>query len=691
MKNTQKTSVILEGNDPMEFETGRLASQASGSILAKWGETMVLATVTMSGKADNLDYFPLTVEYIEKFYAGGIISSSKFVKRERFPSSEAILKARLIDRSIRPLFPEGFMNEVQVIVTVLSYDDIHDPAILGINAVSYALMISDVPFDGPVAGVNVGLVDGNLVVFPSLNDIENNSALDLVVSSTKDAIVMLEAGANEVDEAKLQEAMILANKSAGAILDSQVEFAKLAGKEKVEYNDASLDKDLVEKIKGEFIDDFKNAITADKSKFRHNEEELKAKILEKYETELSKSVVSEAVFHILKDEVRSRVLQSDQRYDGRGLDEIREISVDVSLLPRVHGSGLFNRGYTQVLSAVTLGSPAKQLLVESMEGEDSQRYMHHYNFPAFSTGETGRYNFMPGRREIGHGALAERALIPVLPEEAEFPYTIRVVSEVLSSDGSTSMASTCASTLALMDAGVPIKKPVAGIAMGLISDGSTYKVLTDIAGFEDHIGDMDFKVTGTRDGITAIQMDNKLKGVPMEVLGEGILKAKEARLKILEIMEAKISAPNGKLSKYAPKLITITISKEKIGELIGPGGKVIKKIIEDTGADINIDDDGVVTIAHSDDEAIEKAKAIVLSIVEEAEIGKVYEGTVDKIMPYGAFVDVSPSISGLLHISEIKDGFVKDVSEFLKEGQKVKVKVTKIENGKISFSMKGVE
>ncbi len=674
----------------MEFETGRLAGQASGAVLAKWGETMVLATVTMSGKAENLDYFPLTVEYIEKFYAGGIISSSKFVKRERFPSNEAILKARLIDRSIRPLFPEGFMNEVQIIVTVLSYDDSHDPSILAINAVSYALMISDVPFEGPVAGVNVGLVDGNFVPFLPSDKVESSS-LDLVVSSTREAIVMLEAGANEVSEDQLEQAMILANKTAGTILDSQVEFAKLAGKEKAEYLDASLSTEVIEKIKNEFGDDFKNAITADKSKFRSNEEELKAKILEKYATELSKSVVSEAVFHILKDEVRSRVLQSDQRYDGRGLDEIREISVDVSLLPRVHGSGLFNRGYTQVLSAVTLGSPSKQLLVESMEGEDSQRYMHHYNFPAFSTGETGRYNFMPGRREIGHGALAERAIIPVLPEETEFPYTIRVVSEVLSSDGSTSMASTCASTLALMDAGVPIKKPVAGIAMGLISDGSTYKVLTDSAGFEDHIGDMEYKVTGTKDGITAIQMDNKLKGIPMEVLKQGILKAKDARLKILEIMEAKISAPNGRLSKYAPKLITITINKEKIGELIGPGGKVIKKIIEDTGADINIDDDGKVTIAHSDDEAIEKAKAIVLSIVEEAEIGKIYEGTVDKIMPYGAFVDVSASISGLLHISEIKEGFIKDVSEFLKEGQKVKVKVTKIENGKVSFTMKGVE
>lgn len=675
----------------LTLETGRLAGQANGSVLARWGETAVLATVTMSKPAEGLDYFPLTVEYIEKLYASGKISSSRFVKRERFPSNDAILKARLIDRSLRPLFPDGFMNEVQIIITVLSYDEEHDPAILAITAASSALMISDVPFEGPVAGVRIGRINGEEKIFPLMSEMEG-SDLELVVSCTKDAVVMMEAGAEEVPEEEIVKGIDTAMASAVQIFDLQAELTKEAGKEKAEFTNMNPDEEVMKALYEEYKDKVKAAIVTDKHEFYAKQDELLAEMLEKYEGEYSKSFLKEIVFTFIKKELRRMVIEEDRRIDGRPLDQVRPLSSETGLLPRVHGSGLFNRGLTQVLTTVTLGSRDKEMTVESMDGEETRRYMHFYNFPSYSTGETGRFRFIPGRREIGHGALAEKALLPVIPKEEDFPYTIIAVSEVMSSDGSTSMASTCGSTLALMDAGVPITRPVAGIAMGLVSDNETYKVLTDIAGIEDHIGDMDFKVTGTEKGVTAIQMDNKLKGVPSSVLAEGLTKAKAGRAVIMESMMQTISSPKEETSKYAPKVIMVKIPQDKIGELIGPGGKVVKGIIEKTGADVNIDDDGTVSISATDSAKIEEARKMVDGITKEAEMGAIYEGTVDKLMPFGAFVDVGPSITGLVHVSEMSNEFVKDPSDVVKEGDRVKVKVIKIDpaSGKVSFSMKQV-
>ncbi|MCA9382188.1 polyribonucleotide nucleotidyltransferase [Candidatus Dojkabacteria bacterium] len=688
----KNTSVVVKeltlNGTQLSLETGRLAGQANGSVFARWGETALLATVTMSRPAEGLDYFPLTVEYIEKLYAGGKISSSRFVKRERFPSNDAILKARLIDRSLRPLFPEGFMNEVQIIITVLSYDEENDPSILAVTAASAALMISDVPFEGPVTGIRIGRINGEEKVFPTIPEMET-SDMELVVSCTKDAVVMLEAGAEEVEEEVITKGIDTAMESAVQMFELQEELVKVAGKDKAEYTNMNPDEELMKTLSEEYKDKFKAAIVADKHEFYAKQDELLAEIVEKYEGEYSKSFLKEIVFTLIKKELRRMVLEEDKRIDGRPLDQVRTLSSETTLLPRVHGSGLFNRGLTQVLTTVTLGSREKEMTVESMDGEETKRYMHYYNFPSYSTGETGRFRFIPGRREIGHGALAEKALLPVIPKEEDFPYTIIAVSEVMSSDGSTSMASTCGSTLALMDAGVPIIRPVAGIAMGLVSDNKTYKVLTDIAGIEDHIGDMDFKVTGTEKGITAIQMDNKLKGVPSSVLAEGLAKAKVGRAFIMESMMKTLSSPKSEMSKYAPKIEMVRIPKDKIGELIGPGGKVVKGIIEKTGANVNIDDDGTVSISHNDSAKIEEAKRMVNEITMEAEMGAIYEGTVAKIMPFGAFVDVGPSVSGLVHVSEMSNEFVKDPSDIVKEGDRVKVKVIKIDPaGKVSFTMK---
>jgi len=690
----KKVKSVQFGDDTLTFETGRLAVLANGSVLAKWGETVVLVTIAMSGPREGVDFFPLTVEYVEKMYAGGLISSSRFVKRERHPSTDATLRARVIDRSIRPLFPKGFNNEVQVVVTVLSYDDVHDPAIIAVNATSTALMISDIPFEGPIAGIRVAQKGGQLLVNPSIEDFEK-SDLDLIISASTDSIIMLEAGADQVGESLMLEALELAQSAARPVLDFQIELAKEWGKEKSEFVAAEFEPELINTINEKYRDRIKEAV------YLRGKEERNAAMdavhegaYVEFEGKFSKSNIDKVIHSIIEDVVVSGVVREDRRPDGRGFDEIRPLSADVSILPRTHGSGLFQRGLTQSLTTVTLGSGKLEQLVEDLGGETTKRYMHHYNFKPFCVGETGRYSYYPGRREIGHGALGERALEPVIPSQEDFPYTIRVVSEILTANGSTSMAATCGSTLALMDAGVPIKAPVAGIAMGLMKDEETGKmvILTDIQGFEDHFGDMDFKVTGTRNGITALQMDNKLKGIPMDVLKEALEKAKAARFKILDLFDEVIPAPKAEISKFAPAIDSIKIDPEKIGELIGPGGKVIRGITEETGAEIDIEEDGTVNVYSVSKESIDAAMTRIRAIVFEPEVGETYEGTVARIENYGAFIEITPSVSGLAHVSELSDEFIKDPNEVVKIGQKVRVKVIGIdERGRVNLSIKSVK
>lgn len=687
----KRERTIKFGDADLTFETGRLATLANGAVLARWGDTVVLATVTMAKPREGIDFFPLTVEYIEKYYAAGMISSSRFVKRERFPSSDAILKARVIDRSIRPLFPNGFMNEIQVIVTVMSYDKVHDPALLGVNAVSTALMISDIPFEGPVAGIRVASVDDALIANPTIEQFRN-SDMNLVISASKDSIIMIESGASEVGESKMIEAFKFAKSSADGILDLQTELRAEWGKEKSAFEVVSVDEEILKIILAKYEDQIKDAVY---TKGREDREEkmdaLHEAMYVEFEGEYSKGDMDRVVHHIIEDVVVKGVTREGRRPDGRGVDEIRPLSADTGILPRTHGTGLFQRGLTQALSIVTLASGKSEQLIEDLDGESTRRYFHHYNFKPFCVGEVGRFRLMPGRREIGHGALGERALLPVLPSRDEFPYTIRVVSEILSANGSTSMAATCGSTLALMDAGVPIKTPVAGIAMGLVYDDETKKivVLTDIQGFEDHYGDMDFKVTGTRKGITALQMDNKLKGIPMEVLAEALEKAKVARFQILDVIESAIPAPREEMSKYAPRIESIKIDPEDIGTLIGPGGKMIREITETSGAEIEVEEDGTVNISSPDGKSIEAAKAKIKELFFVPDVGAVYEGTVARIQPYGAFVDIASNACGLVHVSELAEGFVKDPNDVVKEGDKLMVKVIGIDDkGRIKLSAK---
>lgn len=680
------------------FEVGELAPRANTAILASMGETVVLATVAISDEDTDKDYFPLGVEYIEKFYAGGIISGSRFVKRERHPSEEAILKARMIDRSLRPLLPQNFRREVQVVVTVLSYDDKNDPGILGLNAAATAVAISKLPLDGPVAGIRIGIKDGKLILNPTNGQLAE-SDMDFVISGTENAIVMLDAGAKEVEEKIVSEAFDFALENFHPLLKAQEDLQKKIGSKKMSCEETVPDKKMIEEIKKKYDDKIDNVIYELKGNLPGERRsvvlgEITREYTEEKDGKYSKSEISNALESLVKKKVRKGILERKTRPSARAFDEIREITCRVGILPRTHGSGFFSRGITQSLSIVTLGSTRLEQTLESFEGEETKRFMHHYNGPSYSLGEAGRYFYYPGRREIGHGALGEKALKPVMPSEEEFPYTIRVVSEMLAQQGSSSMAATCGSTLALMDAGVPIKTPVAGIAIGLVTseDSKKHVLLTDIQDLEDFYGDMDFKVTGTKNGVTAIQMDNKLKGIKVKILKEALVAAKKARIKILEEMQKVLPAPREHLSEYAPKITTTEINPTKIGDLIGPGGKVIRNIIEKTGAEIDIKDDGFVHVAAITDEARDKALEMIKDITEEAEVGKVYEGTVAKVVPYGAFVDVSPSISGLVHISEIAEGYVSDPAKFVKDGQKVKVKVIGIDDeGRVNFSMKRAE
>ncbi len=674
--NNHKVNLKLN-DQQITIETGIFAPQANGAVTVKCGDTMVLATVVTGSPREGIDYFPLQVEYREKHYAGGIISSSRFVKREGRPSDNEILTSRLIDRSIRPLFPDGYMDEVQVVVNPLSIDGQHEPEILGIIATSAALAISDVPWDGPVGAIRVGLDKNSKFIINPTNDQKEGSLLDMVVSGSADSIAMVEANSNEVTETQVLEALKTSQVSLGKIVKAIQELVSLVKPKKMTVKIKEIDPEITKVINKE-VADFLEIARAEATKTGGRKEVIQA-ILEKNPDLDSKDVVK--VFDDLsKKAIRKQTLEKGIRPDGRKPDEIRPINCQVGLIPRVHGSGFFQRGLTHVLSIVTLASPDKEQLIDGMKGQSTHRYIHHYNFPGFSVGEPSRVGY-PGRREVGHGALAERALFPMIPESSEFPYTIRVVSEVMSGNGSTSQASVCGSTLSLMDAGVPLKKPVAGIAMGLVTDGSGKHVtLSDITGLEDYTGDMDFKVAGTHDGITAIQMDIKINGVTADLLGKALEQARVGRIHILEKMVAVIDKPRKEISPFAPHIKTITINPEKIGEIIGPGGKIIRQLQSDFEVDINVEDSGEVNITGASNKQVDKALEYIKGLTSEPEVGKIYSGIVTRVESYGAFIDFMPGKSGLIHISKIASGYLGDINTVVKVGDTIEVKLQEIDD-----------
>jgi polyribonucleotide nucleotidyltransferase len=679
------------GGKLVSFEIGRVAKQAGGAVLATCGDTQMLATSTMDKEpVERSDFFPLTVDYFEKMYAAGKIPGG-FFKREGRPSENEILGSRLIDRPLRPLFPVQFRRPVQIVVYVLSSDGEISPEILGINAASLASLLSNEPFTEAVGAVKVGLVQGNLIVNPSEKEIEEKSDLNLSIAGTKDALIMIEAGAKELSETQMIDAMGLALKEIRKIAIVQEEFAARFGKEKVTVPEIIVDETIKNEIEPVLLEKIKFALQNKEKLTRERalediKEEIIAEYSEKYQDKIND--VSFIFDYVLRNYARQQTL-TGARLDGRAHAEIRPISIEVGVLKRTHGSALFTRGQTQVLSIATLAGKGQGQLIESLDEESiTKRYMHYYNFPPFSVGEVKPMRG-PSRREIGHGALAERALVPVLPSEEEFPYTMRVVSEVLESNGSTSMASTCGSTLALMDAGVPIKNPVAGIAMGLIKEREQYVVLTDIQGAEDHLGDMDFKVTGTSSGITALQMDIKIKGIDLDILGKALDQAKDARLEIIEKIVAVIPKPRDTISPYAPRIFTLQIKTDKIGLIIGPGGRTIKSIIGDTDSEINIEPDGKVYIAASSEELGRDIEQKILDLVAEPEVGKIYHGVVVDVRDFGALVQILPNYVGLLHISQFSDKFVKDIRKEVRTGDKFNVKVMKVEDdGKIQLTRK---
>ncbi|CAM3637202.1 MULTISPECIES: polyribonucleotide nucleotidyltransferase [Paenibacillus] len=690
-----ETSVEMQlGGRPLVLETGRLAKQANAAVMVRYGDTAVLCTVTASSEPKDLDFFPLTVNYEERLYAVGKIPGG-FIKREGRPSEKAILASRLTDRPIRPLFPEGFRNDVQVLNLVMSVDQDCEPEIAAMIGTSAALSISDVPFNGPIGGVAVGRVNGNFVVNPTIAE-QEASDIYLVVAGTKDAIMMVEAEANEVPEEVMLEAIMFGHEEIKKIVAKIEELVAVAGKEKMEVKLHAVDENVNREVR-EFAEArLVEAVRIEEKHARQDaidaiNEETYTVFEEKYiETPELLKDVKEVLHDIVKEEVRRLITHDKVRPDGRGLSEIRPIECDTGLLPRTHGSGLFTRGQTQALSVCTLGALGDVQILDGIDLEETKRFMHHYNFPPFSVGEA-RPLRAPGRREIGHGALGERALSKVIPNEAEFPYTIRLVSEVLESNGSTSQASICASTLAMMDAGVPIKAPVAGVAMGLIKDGEHVSILTDIQGMEDHLGDMDFKVAGTPDGVTAIQMDIKIDGIDRAILQEALQQAKEGRMHILGKMMEVIKEPRASLSQYAPKIITMQINPDKIRDVIGAGGKIINKIIEETGVKIDIEQDGRVFIASSNEEMNRKALTIIEGIVKEVAVGEIYTGTVKRIEKFGAFVEILPNKDGLVHISQLSTERVAKVEDVVAIGDVITVKVTEIDQqGRINLSRKAV-
>ena len=677
---------------PLEIETGKMCEQASGSCLVKYGDTYVLVNATSTKTPrEGVDFFPLSVDYEEKFYSVGKIPGG-YIKREGRPSEKAVLTSRLIDRPIRPLFPEGFFNDVQVIATVLSVDPDNSPEIAAMIGSSVALCISDIPFNGPTAAVYVGLIDGEYVINPTQEEMEK-SDINLCISGTKDAIMMVESGSNEVSEEQMITAILKGHEAIKEVCEFEEGIIKKIGKEKYTFEKFEAKEEIFKEIDAEFREDIKNSIfEADKIQRIENSESVKDAILNKYLEKYpdDQRSILKTIDDITSEEFRKGILERNQRPDGRNTEQIRPLSAEVGILPRAHGSGLFKRGQTQVLTIATLGSFGDSQSQDGLVEEGEKHYMHQYNFPPYSVGDV-RPLRSPGRREIGHGALAERALVPVVPSLEEFPYTIRLVSEVLSSNGSSSQASICGSTLALMDAGVPIKKPVAGIAMGLIKSDDTTRILTDIQGLEDHLGDMDFKVAGTKDGITAMQMDIKVQGIDEEIMKTALEQARTARFEILDVIKSAIDAPRAELSEYAPKIATIKIDPEKIRDVIGSGGKVINKIIEETGAKIDITDNGDVYISADTMEGVNGAKKMIEDIVKDVEVGEVYFGKVNRITNFGAFVEVLNGKEGLLHISQISKERVNKVEDVLKLGDEIMVKVTSIdEQGRINLSRKAL-
>jgi polyribonucleotide nucleotidyltransferase len=693
------------GGKNLIIETGKFAGQANGSCTVRYGDTVVLATAVISGtQREGIDFFPLMVEYEEKLYAAGKIKGSRFIKREGRPTDEAILTARLVDRAIRPFFDDRMRNDIQVVASTLSWDQENDSDIPALIGASIALSISDIPWNGPIAAVRVGQVNGEWVLNPTY-ETRNKSTMDIVVAGTEEKVCMLEAGANEASEADILEGIKFGQKHLKKVIELIENIRKEIGKTKISIVEAdpegaSEKEGLKNKVK-EFLQEKLVACLFDSKK---ESKASRQEVLRQLENDLEEYLKNEGIgkdrrkdalgffYSIVEDEISRVILEKEKRVDCRSLIEIRPLSAEVALLPRTHGSGYFTRGDTHVLSAVTLGSPADEQTLDGMEVSGKKRFMHHYNFPPFSVGETSPMRG-PGRREIGHGALSERALLPVLPKTEDFPYTIRVVSEVLSSNGSSSMASACASTLALMDAGVPIKSPVAGIAMGLASnEKGDYKVLTDLQDLEDSKGGMDFKIAGTRTGITAIQMDTKTLGLTQEIVEKTLMQGREAIIKILDVMESAIAEPRPKLSPYAPRIISFKINPDRIRDVIGPGGKTINEIIDATGVSIDIDNDGTVVICSAQPPALDKAVAWVKSLTQEAEVGEIYQGPVTRILDFGAFVEIFPHKEGLVHISELAPYRVAKVGDVVKIGDIVRVKVIKIdEQGRVDLSIKRLQ
>ncbi|MDX1607939.1 MAG: polyribonucleotide nucleotidyltransferase [Candidatus Spechtbacterales bacterium] len=687
------------GGKTLTLTFNNWAEQTSGSVLARYGDTVVLTTAVMSDHDVDMSYFPLMVNYREKYYAAGFIGGGRFMKREGRPSDEAVLKARLIDRTLRPLFNHAMRREVQVVNSILSYDPDSSPDIIALIASSLALHVSDIPWDGPIGGVRVSKIDNNWIINPSSQQ-QEQSNLTVTISGPEGKINMIETEAKEAPEEDTIEAMRQGQKVLDELAKLQDKIRDEIGKEKQEVELKMPEKKLQKEIREFSEEKIKQAIRAGDAKEGGKEiykvhDEIKEHFKEKYEEKNPEYVqdVPEYLDKLIDELVHQAVLEEDRRVDGRGLDEVRPLSAQTSLLPRTHGSGLFMRGLTHGLSTATLDSPGEEELAEEMEGESKKRFMLHYNFPQFSTGGTGFFR-APGRREIGHGALAEKAVEAMLPDKESFPYVIRVVTEILSSNGSTSMASVCSASLALMDAGVPVEKHVAGIAMGLMMDnkGKNYKILTDIQGPEDHYGDMDFKVAGTRDGVNAIQMDVKIGGVTIDMLEKGLKQAKDARLQILDVMEKAIAKPKPELSQYAPVIEYLKIDPETIGMLIGPGGKMIKEIMAETNTEINVEDDGSVYISGEKREEVEKASKLAENITREIKVGEEFDAKVVKIADFGAFVELVPGQEALVHISELADGFVKNVEDVVKAGERIHVKVIKIdESGKIGASVKAAK
>ncbi len=690
MKPEAKYFSTTLGGKEVTFETGRIARLAGGSVVLRQGDSMMFAAATMGGVREGTDFFPLTVDYEERMYAGGKIPGS-FFRREGRPSTDATLVARITDRPLRPLFPEGMRNEVQVVLMSLSADNENPLDMLAINAASAALMISDVPFGGPVGAVRVGFVDGKLVVNPTIQEMEI-STLDLRVAGTKDALLMVEAGANEVTEVLMAEALQLAHESIQPIIETQLRMAAELGKAKKIVKLAEKDTNLIAQAKEAVRSRLEALLDQDYSKdnlYGGIAEIKEAYILEQAGEEPTPEAV--AAYGAAYDEaekaiIRERILNQGKRPDNRKVYEVREITCEVDIAPRAHGSGLFTRGETQVLTLATLGTPKEAQELDNLNGMDSKRYMHHYNFPPYSTGETKRLGGQ-SRREIGHGALAERALVPVIPDEKTFPYTLRLVSEVMASNGSSSMASVCGSTLALMDCGVPILAPVSGVAMGLIMEGDRYAILTDILGTEDHLGDMDFKVAGTRNGITALQMDIKTTGITAEIMAEALERAQAARFYILDQMLATIAEPRTSLKPHVPRIESVKVPIDKIGAIIGPGGKNIRALQEETNTKIDIDDDGTVYIASVDGVGFEEARDRILAVTETAEIGKIYTGKCVRVTDFGAFIEILPGMDGMVHISQLSSERVEKVEDVVNVGDELTVMVTDVTSeGKIRLS-----